>query len=59
MKRYNIKFKYADEMSKWQWREQECTLYADNVSEARMKCIELYGLRDCKYEILSTEEVSE
>lgn len=46
-------------MSRWEWRNQECTLYANNKSEARMKCIELYGLRDCKYEILSTEEVSE
>lgn len=58
MKRYNIKFKYADSMSKWEWRNQECTLYASCVAEARMKCMDFYGLgKDCDYEILDVKEV--
>lgn len=49
----HIKFKYADAMSNWQWREQECTV--SSVSE----CIKIYGLGvDCEYEIISIEEVS-
>lgn len=47
-----VKFKYRDELSKGQWREQECSV--SSVQE----CIELYGLGiDCEYEILSVEEV--
>jgi len=47
-----IKFKYRDELSKWQWREQECIV--SSVSE----CIKLYGLDvDCEYEIISVEEI--
>lgn len=47
-----ITFKYADAMSNWQWREQECI-----VSSVR-ECIKLYGLGiDCDYEILSVEEI--
>ena len=47
-----IKFKYADAMSNWQWREQECTV--SSVAE----CKRIYGLGiDCDYEILSIEEV--
>ena len=47
-----IKFKYADSMSNWQWREQECV-----VSSVR-ECIKLYGLGiDCEYEILSVKEI--
>ena len=47
-----IKFKYADAMSNWQWRTQECVM--SSVSE----CIKVYGLgQDCDYEIISVEEV--
>ena len=48
----HIKFKYADAMSNWQWREQECIV--SSVAE----CKRIYGLGiDCDYEILSIEEV--
>ena len=48
----HIKFKYADSLSNWEWREQECTV------ESVQKCIELYGLGiDCEYEIISVEDV--
>ena len=48
----HIKFRYADAMSHWEWREQECTVSSVD------KCIELYGLGvDCDYQILSVEEV--
>lgn len=48
-----IKFRYRDEMSNWEWREQEC------IMESVSKCIEWYGLgKDCDYEILEVKEVS-
>lgn len=48
----HIKFRYRDAMSKWQWREQQCTV--SSVAE----CIRIYGLGvDCDYEIISVEEV--
>lgn len=48
----HITFEYADAMSNWEWRRQECV-----VSSVR-KCIELYGLGyDCDYRIISIEEV--
>lgn len=48
----HIKFKYADAMSNWEWRKQECTV--SSVEE----CKRIYGLGiDCEYEILSVEEV--
>lgn len=47
-----IKFKYADAMSNWQWREQQCVV--SSVAE----CKRIYGLGiDCEYEIISIEEV--
>ena len=47
-----IKFKYADAMSNWQWREQQCVV--SSVAE----CKRIYGLGiDCDYEIISVEEV--
>lgn len=47
-----IKFKYADSMSNWEWRTQECTV--SSVDE----CIRIYGLgMDCEYEIISVEDV--
>ena len=46
-----VKFKYRDELSKGQWREQQC------VVSSVQECIEIYGLGiDCEYEILSVEE---
>ena len=48
----HIVFEYADAMSNWQWRRQECV-----VSSVR-ECIKLYGLGvDCDYRIISVEEV--
>ena len=47
----HIKFKYRDQISNWEWREQEC--HCSSVAE----CIKFYGLgADCEYEILSIEE---
>ena len=47
----HIKFRYKDDMSNWEWREQECTV--SSVAE----CIRIYGLGvDCEYEILSVED---
>jgi hypothetical protein len=47
-----IKFRYRDELSNWQWRNQECVM--SSVAE----CIRIYGLGvDCDYEIISVEEV--
>lgn len=46
-----IVFKYRDELSNWEWRTQRCTV--SSVDE----CIRIYGLNDCDYEIISTEEV--
>ena len=49
-----IKFRYADDMSGWEWREQSCTV--ESVEE----CIRIYGLgTDCDYEILEVTEVDE
>lgn len=48
----NIKFRYKDALSKWEWREQQCTV--SSVDE----CKKIYGLGvDCEYEILEVEEV--
>lgn len=47
-----IKFKYADALSNWEWREQECVV--SSIEE----CKRIYGLGiDCKYEILKVEEI--
>ena len=47
-----IKFKYRDEISNWEWREQECVV--SSVKE----CIKIYGLGfDCDYLLLSVEEI--
>lgn len=46
-----ITFKYADALSKWQWRTQHC------VVESVAECIKIYGLGiDCDYVILKVEE---
>ena len=47
-----VKFKYRDDYSRGEWREQECIVSSVN------ECVKLYGLGiDCEYEIISTEEV--
>ena len=47
-----IKFRYRDQLSDWEWREQKCT-----VSSVE-QCIKIYGLGiDCDYEILEVKEV--
>ncbi|MDD2469691.1 MAG: hypothetical protein PHI22_02000 [Bacilli bacterium] len=47
-----ITFKYRDEMSKWQWREQIC------IVESVRECIKIYGLGNgCEYEILGIERM--
>ena len=47
----HIKFEYRDEMSGWEWKEQEC--YCSSVAD----CIKFYGLgTDCDYRIISVEE---
>ena len=47
-----IKFKYADALSNWKWREQECVV--SSVEE----CKRIYGLgEDCDYEILEITPV--
>ena len=46
-----VKFEYKDEMSKGEWKEQECI-----VSSAQ-ECKRIYGLGiDCEYKIISIEE---
>ena len=48
----HIKFRYKDELSHNEWREQECTVRS--VEE----CKKIYGLGiDCEYEIISVDEV--
>ncbi len=47
-----IKFRYRDSMSNWEWREQECLVSSVD------RCKEIYGLGiDCDYEIISIREV--
>jgi hypothetical protein len=47
-----IKFEYRDEMSRGEWREQEC------VMSSVRECIKVYGLGiDCEYRIVSVEEI--
>ena len=49
----HIKFRYADQLSNWEWRYQECTV------ESLEECKRIYGLGvDCNYEILEISEVS-
>lgn len=48
----HVVFEYADAMSNWDWRRQECDV--SSVEE----CIKIYGLGvDCNYRIVSVEEV--
>lgn len=46
-----IKFKYRDEYTHGEWREQEC------VVRSLDECIKIYGLNECEYEIISVEEM--
>lgn len=47
-----IKFKYRDEISNWEWREQECVV--SSVEE----CKRIYGLGiDCDYRIIEVKEI--
>ena len=47
-----IKFEYRDEMSNWEWKEQECLV--NSVQE----CKRIYGLGiDCDYRIIEVKEV--
>lgn len=49
----HIEFEYADSLSNWEWRKQEC-----NVSFVE-ECKKIYGLDygDCEYRITKVEEV--
>ena len=48
----HIKFEYADAMSGWQWRKQECVV--SSVKE----CKKIYGLGiDCNYRILEIRKL--
>lgn len=47
-----IKFEYRDEMSNWEWKEQECVV--SSVEE----CKRIYGLGiDCDYRIIEVKEI--
>lgn len=53
---YLVKFKYADSLSNWEWRDQSCVVSALGSDDAVKKCKDLYGLGiDCKYRIISVE----
>lgn len=48
----HITFEYCDEMSRGEWRQQECVV--SSVEE----CKRIYGLGiDCEYNILTVEKV--
>ena len=48
----HIIFEYADAMSNWEWRRQEC------ICKSFKQCKEFYGLGfDCEYRIISIKEV--
>ena len=49
-----VVFEYADEMSNWEWRRQECLV------RSLEECIRLYGLGvDCQYRILEVIDIPE
>lgn len=59
MKRFEIEFRYSDELSKGKWHRQSCILAAEDRGAAIEKCKNLYGLGvDCEYEIISVKEVN-
>lgn len=48
----HITFEYADAMSGWKWKKQECVV--SSVEE----CKRIYGLGiDCEYRIVSIEKI--
>ena len=48
----HIKFEYADQLSNWEWRKQECIV--SSVDE----CKRIYGLGiDCDYRILEIRKL--
>ncbi len=48
----HIKFEYRDEWCKdGKFHQQECMV------QSVEKCIEIYGLNECEYRIISVEEV--
>lgn len=50
---YEITFRYADELSHWEWREQSCVV--SSIAE----CKRIYGLGiDCEYEIISIRKIN-
>lgn len=48
-----IKFRYKDAMSNWEWREQSCFV------ESLRECRKIYGLDegDVEWELISIKEV--
>lgn len=46
-----VKFAYKDEWSDEKWNEQEC------IVSSVQECIDLYGLKYCKYRILEVENI--
>lgn len=50
-----VKFRYADKLSGWKWREQQCVV--EDVED----CIAIYGLDedDCEYEILDVKDMND
>lgn len=49
----HVEFEYADALSNWEWRKQECTV--SSVDE----CKRIYGLGvDCEYHILEVTNVN-
>ena len=47
-----IKFEYRDEMSRGEWRQQEC------IVRSIEECKRIYGLGiDCDYRIIEVKEV--
>lgn len=46
-----VKFRYRDQMSNREWREQSC------VVSSLQECLKIYDLGvDCDYEIISVKE---
>ena len=47
-----VKFEYKDEMSKGEWRQQEC------IVSSFQECKRIYGLGiDCEYRIIEVKEI--
>lgn len=48
-----IRFRYKDEYSHGEWREQECTVSSMD------ECIKLYGLDNVEHEFLVVQPIEE